>query len=676
MVATESTGPPQAPRRGRRLLRTLAIAAIAIEVGYAVAATVVLNSDAMKERINKRPQKLKIEYAFAWSALPGWVHVREIAAEGASRRTRWQASLRSGSFLVDPLVLPARRFRPLLVRGSGLRFALEILPRSPLPQAAEPAIPDSDALAASASPAAGAPALPGPSGDEPPPSRWSVELSGARIRDIVEISVAGYRYAGGATLRADLDRAKQQLTLRDVVLELHGGRLTRGEELVASALRGVIGCTSDSFDPRRERGRRALPFLAMRADLAADVAGIGFLQGYLPPMKHLIELRGGAGKLTVHAQLNHGVFSRGSRLELQSRDLEMGFLDYSLQGSAGVALVTERGGERWGEGQLSVTFAELTLRRQGQDQPHVRGKGGALELAFSTPGTALAAGAPALASVRGRLDLPPAEVPDFRYYNLFIPEKIGLRILRGQGTVASHFEITDGNELKGAVTIAARGVSARFDELQITGDLSIQARIARGLLKARSFDLAGSRIELTNVSLDGDRPPSREAGDGPWSATVAIAGGCLEPGRPQVVRARVEVDMSDIRPVLALYAAFKDMAAWKERLLRRVLDVRDVKARGRVEITKVHAAFTGMQIHGGDWDLSGNVTVRKGAKQGQLMIEVGRLAMGLELAADRAKPRVRTASAELRRAIDSGLRAAAQTPRCSTSPPPPGAPSR
>ena len=73
----------------RRWLVGIAIACIAFELLYLVAAHFMLQGDTLTRLINKKPEKMQITWTSARSWFPGVVTVEKLAIRGQTRRIQW-----------------------------------------------------------------------------------------------------------------------------------------------------------------------------------------------------------------------------------------------------------------------------------------------------------------------------------------------------------------------------------------------------------------------------------------------------------------------------------------------------------------------------------------------------------------------------------------------------------
>jgi len=76
------------PRVRRRLIG-IAIACVAVELTYVVAASLLLRGDTLERVINRKPEKFRIEFTGARSWLPGVVSVERLTLHGQSRTVQW-----------------------------------------------------------------------------------------------------------------------------------------------------------------------------------------------------------------------------------------------------------------------------------------------------------------------------------------------------------------------------------------------------------------------------------------------------------------------------------------------------------------------------------------------------------------------------------------------------------
>lgn len=585
----------------------MVLALVALELLYLVGANLFLSGPLAGRVLNRKPEKLLVQYDSAWSPWPGEVRIRGFRIRGQGRAAQWIATADELSGRIALLPLALKSFRASDLEGSGVAFRIrrrrDRFPDLPFPPAQEPPIPG----------------LENPPEPPPPPPpeerrwRWSVALSGVELSPVREIWIDRFRLldeaevAGGFTLRL-----KRSLHVHATRVELSEARVLVGDETIATGVRGRLELSSERFDHTEHRGRRSLPFFAADLEAQGRGAGLGFLDAYLERLPWL-RVAGGEGPFAADLHLDDGRLEPGSALVLEPRETAIAFLDYRARGRGRVALRVEDDGAR-----ISARLADYEIARRGHDAPHVRGSG--LVVAVATPDARLP---PSFEEARVAIRLPPAEIPNLAVYNAYLPESAGLVIEGGRGTIEGRFEARAATGLgSGTLRLAGRDVGVTYGGTGLRGDVELASRFPRIELERRSFRLDGTRLTLTGGRVAG------RSDEEPWAARILLPRGILEPGRPVLLRAEVSAALSDAHPVVALYGERNPLPGW----VLEALDLGEVKATARVEAGSERVAIEDLEAEAEPLRLAGRLVLTgPSRKTGRLLLTYRDLAIGFDL---------------------------------------------
>ena len=371
-----------------------------------------------------------------------------------------------------------------------------------------------------------------------------------------------------------------------------------------------------------------------RAAVAGQVGDLSVLRELVQGARW-IELRGGGGPITADLRLNRGRFAAGSRLEARPRGVGIGFLDYAASGRGSVVWSVEPGKpgtSKAPEGNLSgrlvVDFDEYEVRRGGAARPHLKGR----ELRLSATSAAPRADR-LFVPTSIRLEMPDAVVQDLAFYNSYLPAGSGLRLRSGSGRLSGKFQAAAPRWVgTGEVLLIGRRIAAELDGRRLTGDLRLEARMGHADVREKVFDLAGSRLEVTDVTIAGAAAVA--AAGSPtapgWWGRFHVDRGRLMPGRKVFLTAQVEAMLRDPKPLIALFAPARQ--GWVVRRAVRLLDVQGVGATADVRLGEELMQVDRLAVAGGPAELRGRLRLAGGARDGVLLARYGRLSFGMELA--------------------------------------------
>jgi hypothetical protein len=614
----------------RRIARRIVLAclvalAAAYPVYYLAANAWIRPGGGLDRLLNRRPNFLLIKWKSAHTSWPGIVSVEGFSLRSQVSTVQWWVALDKGRATIDLPALRRREFRLLGLSGTGVDFRLARRLDARLRRRPDPAFQ---------------PAIPGLSNPPRPaeiPQRragarrkrepWRIELAGVALDGVREVWIEEYRFAGDAEVAGGFDlRVRRRLTVAPTTVRVRGGALRRGARAILDGARGTVRGRILELDPRRVKGRQVLGFTIGRAAVAGQVGDLAVLRELVQGARW-VELRGGGGPITADLRLDRGRFAAGSRLEARPRGVGIGFLDYAASGRGSVVWSVEPGKTEL-SGRLVVDFDEYEVRRDGAARPHLKGR----ELRLSATSAAPRADR-LFAPIAIDLQMPDAAIQDLAFYNSYLPASSGLRLRGGSGQLSGKFRAAaPGWVGTGEVLLIGRRIAAELDGRRLTGDLRLDARLGHADVRERVFDLAGSRLEVTGVTIAG--PAALAAAGSPaapgWWGRFHVDRGRLMPGRKVFLTAQVEAMLRDPKPLIALFAPARQ--GWVVRRAVRLLDVQGVGATADVRLGEELVEVDRLAVAGGPAELRGRLRFAGAARDGVLLARYGRLSFGMELA--------------------------------------------
>jgi len=607
----------------RRLLLALAFGFAILWPLYLVVGNVWLHRGGLERMLNRRPERLAIHWKSAWTVWPGVVHVRGFELRNQTRIYQWWVAVDRGTVDVDLWNLQNRELQIGPLHGSGAAFRLRR--RLDAPPRARPARPELY------------PPIPGlanpprrkPEELYPPrPGRtpWHVRITGISLDDVREVWIEEVRFAGSARVAGGFDvRARHRVEVEPTRLEIAGGTVALGAGAKARPIladaRGHVDGRVEPYSPQRFKGWKMLGFASGRIALEGEVRSLAFLDVLFRETRW-VDLRFGGGRTTADLRLHRGRLLPGSSLEARPETVTVSFLDYRSRGDGSVRWWVEAG-EKEPQGRASLRLDHFQIQREGHEKPHVRGRGLRIEAASREPRIG------GLFQPRWvSIEMAGAEVPDLRFYNAYLPERSGLALTSGSGRMSARFRAAAPEWLgTGDLRLQARGVGARFNEKRLRGNLDVRTLLRRADLLERRFDISGSKVDLSEVTvLDGapdGGPPEI------WWARVHLDRAVLTPGSPVFLRARMESTLSDPRPLFALMAP-----SGRGKVLRWVDDLLDVEEVGAVADLTVGRSFVNVDrlaASGGKAQVQARFHMAGGHPRGILYAAWGGLDVGVEM---------------------------------------------
>lgn len=571
-----------------------------------------LQTDLADRAINRKPEKLRVEWRAAWTVVPGIVHVRDLRLRGQNREIQWSATVDRAVLGIRFWELPLKRFVVSGGRGEGveLRFRRrwDRLGEAPVEPAAWPPI---DGLA------------------NPPPVppeelypahpdrrwRWRVRLAGVSLAGVRELWVDQLRLQGEATVRGGFDfRLHESMRSDGIDLSWTGGRLSVGETVLADELEAQWEVVVAPFEPRTVGWRELLGRLSGRYVLRAELESLGFLAPYLGDLRRLT--LDGEGRLEADLRVDRGTLEQPSRLLVDARSLRVGLLEYVATGTGRV--VAAVGGTE-PPVSLRIYLDGFALGRRGLAEPYA--EGGEMELHVKASELSLDRG---LQGAEATAEIPSARVEDLSVYEAFLLESLGIA-LGGSGTLSGELHLPGpGDEAAhGHLDLASDDLVVASGERRVGGHLRLVTRL-REVAEDR-YDLAGTALSLDAVRAEGEAAAARtEPG---WSGSLELVEGTMTVRPGFGLAGRAHAELADSGPLITLLAAQKAVVDWFEG----ALTVRDVTAESAFEAGPGRFVLRDLAVRGEDLEILGDFSVQPAPKEGLLFLRLGSLSAGLEI---------------------------------------------
>ena len=613
--------------RWGRFLAALAGATVAAYLVYLGGANWFLGSSFADRVLNDKPERLRLEWSRARTWWPGSVLLDDVTIDGADRRFEWHARLDQVWVHLSLWGLPRKVFRTQEIAGQGLVFRLRgrddaapsggnARPASAVPAAAAPAPPGS---APTAAPPAAGPAAVELAGrrDERrrPRQPWLLDLQGIRISRLREITIGQVSLLGDGELDGGLEHEiRGHLRLDELALSFARARLLESDRPVAEDVTLSVVLSSPAFEPGEDTLREIVGGASGDVTLTADVESVAALNLLLRKPDWLSFA--GRGRLDTGFSVRDGEVQPGGHLDFAASALEARVLDWTAVGAGTIAVRLPESGSPAAE--LAVSFDEFAIRRAARAVAHVRGEG--LEVAIAARAIDLEHG---FEDLDLRVDVPPSRV-DFVAYNDYLPQG-SMRIEGGHGTIRSWFEYTERERAgRGEVAIEVAGAAGRFGELGLDGDLKLVTSIQGGDFGARSFDVSGSSVELSNVRVRGMDGGIESEG---WWATLATGRARLDLREALGAEVVLHGRLRDAKPILTALASRNKSLFWLDELFA----VRDVAGRTLLVLDGQEVSARDLTITGDRLEVQGDLGYAGGEREGLLYLKYGPFAAALEI---------------------------------------------
>ena len=441
----------------------------------------------------------------------------------------------------------------------------------------------------------------------------------------VELDIEGQSLS--AAVRMDLnlgaDPESRTVSIGGTTLRVDSARLVDGDDGIrpwSGEVRVETGRVEfregarESIKPGRVFAQ-LIDFTDGELKLSGDISDVDFLDYLLTEERRLTFA--GEGRFNANLWMEAGTISAGSSATYQSSNLAARFLDFEARGVGRLQAAFHReASSRILD--VRTLLEDVALVRRGEDVAFVR----APQVLFRIDGRAPDVTEP-LEDIAIRLDIDQADVPDITVYNDYLPKNGVLRLKSGNGTIRTRFDVND-EQVTGHIELDAPGVNAVVNERELAVDLDMDIVLSNGDLDSRRFDLAGSRLAVSNVNY----PDGRSLGD--WSTVFGFTEGELHWTRPVSLSAQTRLDMTSSGPLVEVLAGSYGQLRWA----RDLLSVNDVVGTSRLEIGPDHVVLNGLDIRGEDIQIAANLRIDDAGPRGIVFNRYGPFRATVEFEGD------------------------------------------
>ncbi len=578
----------------RRALLWVVLGLAVAAVLYLVGANYFLRSEWGRKTLNRKPDKLAIEWESAWTWFPGVVHVRELSLDGHGRRADWRVDANRGRMVIWLPSLLRRHFRLVDGRAEGARVEVDTLPPPDTPR---------------------------------PVKRkrgWRVDLAGLALETLDEIRVNEYRVVGDGRVRGRARfevRGPMEFDLKRMAFT--EAEIWSGEELAARSLRIDGKLRVDPFVVGEDKMVDLLTGVTGAAELEAADANLGFVGAYLEQVPWLRV--GGNGHLTADLEVTDGWMAPGSRIALEGPRVEADFFGFRAAGEGRVDGLVPEGASHT---ELGVQLDRFSVSRLSDAAEMMTGEG----LVMTVTNDSNAVDRPA-SGVEAKVELPEAQVPDIKTLAPYVPAATEIELKGGSAVLAAtmRYSMTEQSG-DGRLRLDGDDVEAAYGDVDLRSDIALDARLGDARFEAGTVDLSGSTLNIERVRVL-DRGGIRDSG---WWGRMTLPRGRLvgdligEDREPAALDGRVEARLRDTGPLVALL----EQRLPKLRWIDGILTVHDVEAEAHVFAQGRTMRFGELEITGGEkgrLELLGELDFKPRDPRGVLFARWGKLTAAVAL---------------------------------------------
>ncbi len=491
--------------RSRWWLR-IAIVLLAIELLYVAGANIFLNTSSIAgDLINRRPERIHIEWDSAWTVVPGLVHVKNLRFRNQTRRVQSYIEVDKTTVLCALTALTQRTFRTHWLRARGITAKARPRPDDLASiESIRPYFPEIPGLELTA-----AQEMPRRAMKRP----WRIQLDGMSADGIRDVWFANFRIRGNASASGTADI----ITRADVSIPAASGEFafdsaTFNEQSIGKNLNGQFTISMTPFVPRQNPGIAFFKFLSGELQIAASVDDLAFINYYLSQIPWL--QLSGSSELAGRVVLDKGLLASGTQLEFEHADMLAQLGDYVAKGRGNISGHIAKGEQDTADTDMLIHFNEVNIRHQSDADAHFLSS----DFGISVSGESFVIGG-AIPPTTVKLNLLNGTIPNFNLYNRYLPDG-AVSIDGGSGQVSGALTV-DPEKAHGQLQLVGTQVALDVKDKSIVSDLDLNVVLQDGNPGNGRFDFTGSRLQLKNAAIAGN------AASDSWSGDIRLSEGQL-----------------------------------------------------------------------------------------------------------------------------------------------------
>ncbi len=618
-------------RHGLRRWIKIAIAVlIAVEVVYVIAANVLLRTDVLVNLINKKPEKMLIQWESASTWLPGVVHVEGFSLRNQSKKVQIYLTLERVTGVISLSKLPFKTFHLRSANASNVDFRLRT--RLDAPRKNDTAEDRQPQLLP------GAEFFPDIPGYENPPdpkpedlyprkkkktaSPWTLSFNGIDVDGKFQIAINRVRLNADGSVKGGMNyRLRDAIHIRRAKLDLKNARFLFDSEPA-----------SDNLELRVDSKWR--PFPAKGSKLPQIIQGISgdfTIRGdFLPKVSKKTRIvpgltTFGAGSLDTTFRLDDGVLRSEGSYAFSSDDFTLQIMELDIKGSAKVSGSTTKG-DGADVTDMHLEFDGYSVVDRSNSKVGIDGTGLTLDASWND--LALVGG---VSPSSVDIVLPKTMIEDVSVLGVLIPSTDDVALRSGTGEVESTLSVDADGMASGTVNLDAEDITIEVMGAPMRADLAVNASLLEGDLDAKRFKLEDTSVKLTDVV--GLAPTKKSKPVEPWWTTVDLAHGTVTFGAPLTASGSVRLRMLDTRAIVAMLSGIVKTPKW----MSLMPNVKNVDGKAMVDIGGGYQNFDDAQITGDKLNIQGWMHLVPKASNGRIYAKYKGLDTGISITDGKGK---------------------------------------
>ncbi|MFT3755504.1 MAG: hypothetical protein QM769_06080 [Pseudoxanthomonas sp.] len=333
----------------------------------------------------------------------------------------------------------------------------------------------------------------------------------------------------------------------------------------------------------------------------------------------------GDGLLEADLRLADGAMQEGSQLRIPQVQATADIVGQRVQGSGSAQAHLQPAKDGTLQSVFDIRLDDYRVAaRDALDKPFVSGR--KLRLHGRSGANLKQAQRELLAT----LEFNDARVPDLRAYNRFLPEG-QVRFEGGSGTLDGVLSLNAAGEAgDGRLRVRGRDASVGLAGVPMRGNVDIDLHLRRADLAALNFNVAGSRVNLSQVRL---RQANGQWQDGWWGKLQMPAMRLSMADGRAAMEGTLRAQLRDVGLVLDLLAHRRQFPDW----IGKLVDAGQADLGARAQWRQNHLVLDDVQARNDRFDLAGRLRLQGKTPQSVAYARWGVLGAGVEVQGDAHK---------------------------------------
>jgi len=568
---------------------------------YWVLGNLVLNTSYLRDEINTWDEGF-VDYQWAFTIIPSIVHIGRFEIRHQDKNIQWKTEIRQVNTGINLFALLNKKFQTYFILGDGVDFEFGVRKHSKNHHSPEfPGIPEK------------------PKKRDPKPTEkkqgWRLALHHIHLNNLEKAWVDEIKFEGSSELAGSFEIIPdKEVWVGPARWHVFSGKVQIGDKPLFSEFSAQHVVTIKPFDPNSPKVDD-LEFLNISSQLQTKVSSLDFLNYYFRNI-HWLKGQNISSNLIAHLQVTDGKLAPGTALKIEPGEVNLEFLKHRLNGTAKI-----EGNVLANHANLSLEMDDFAIFHKGQ-KPDIVGK--RLEIKAKSDSTAIA-------SLFSHLDvdvlLKDAKAPDLTLFNQYIPSPTSLKFLEGYCTLNASLKASTKNfSDRGVLNLETHHAKVQFEKTIFTGKFALEAKLKKGNLHKKTFDISGTRLNILDVAAVLPERAPQELQTSNWWSEVKVPQGNFQLGAPLRFNGKVVLNVRDLRPVLAVYMRKHSLPD----IVQDILAKEKLQASTQVKLNGDEVSLSKFKIFGDDLQISANLRFLDREKQAVLLAKYGVFAVALE----------------------------------------------